>query len=105
MIERITTKTMHLQRTSETNEVPLQWAIATLQAARDMTPTDSRAGAILQGWAGCRITYEVRMDDVEYERANKALLSELITRSLADGVLTAEEATALVQAATAAVAP
>lgn len=104
-IERITTKTLHLERTSEADKVPARWAIAEQQRQFDLLTKEQQDGAVFCGWTGNRIEYQHRLTDVEYERAGKEQLAALIQQFMADGVLTADEATALVQAAAAAVAP
>ncbi len=105
MIERTTTRIAHLERTSEADRVPLRWAYAELKRAHDLLPADAQAEAVYCGWRDGRIEYPHRLTDVEYERAGKEQLAAMIQQFMADGVLTADEATALVQAAAAAVAP
>ena len=51
-IERITTKTLHLERTSEADKVPARWAIAEQQRQFDLLTKEQQDGALLCGWTG-----------------------------------------------------
>lgn len=99
MVDRVTNRTLHLQRTSETNSVPLEWARAEMARVAGPLTSEQRAAAVLVGWSGCSVQYPHAMTDVEYERALRDELAERVRRAVADGVITADELTDLARAA------
>lgn len=74
-MEQITTRIIHLQRTSETDQVPVVWAIAELQSKIVPLPPDERSEAMLCGWRDTRIEHPHRLSDLEYAQAQRATLA------------------------------
>lgn len=99
MVDRVTTRTLHLQRTSETNSVPLEWARSEMARAAGPLTAEQRSAAVLVGWTGCSVQYPHAMSDLEYERALRDELAESVRRAIADGVITADELADLARAA------
>lgn len=74
-IEQITRKTIHLEGTSETDEVPVQAAINRLQyAIQGLTQTEQDS-AVVSGWRGVAVQYEHRMSDIDLAQARLMLLA------------------------------
>lgn len=74
-MEQITTRIIHLQRTSETDQVPAAWAVAEIQAKLAVLPADEREEAVLCGWRDIRIEHPHRLTDLEYVQAQRAELA------------------------------
>ena len=93
-----TTKTLHLQRTSEANIVPADWGRAEIDRVLSTLSKDQRADAVIVGWRGLSVQYPHRMSDVEYAQARRDALAQIVKDALADGVVTVDEMAALLAA-------
>lgn len=91
MVDRITTRTLHLQRTSEANKVPAEWARAEIARVLGSLSAEQRSAAVIVGWAGCSLEYQHAMTDLEYERALREQLAADVRLAIADGVITPDE--------------
>lgn len=98
-VEQIVTLTVHLQRTSEADEVPAVWALGELQAKLAAMPAEQRATVMLQGWRGAKLTYPHRRSDLEVAQARAALLAQGLRLGLDRGGLSRDEMEALLKAA------
>lgn len=94
MIQQLTTKTAHLQRTSEAEQVPAAWAVAEVSRVLDALPAAERDSAMLTGWAGASIVYTHRRSDLEVAQERAAMLA----RELRPG-MTADEVADLLKRA------
>lgn len=95
MDDRIITRTLHLQRTSETDEVPVEWARSEITRVLGPLTADERATAVLRGWRGVSVAYQHRRSDLEVTQDRLALLLQGLRTGAATG-LTREQIEALI---------
>ena len=72
-IEQITEKTIHLERTSESNAEPAVWVIAEIQRHLDTLPREVRTQVLFHGWRDSTLSYPFRMSDLELAQARGAM--------------------------------
>jgi hypothetical protein len=96
-IDQIVTCTAHLQRTSETDQVPAAWAAAEIQRVLMALPETERASAMLTGWMGARIEYQHRRSDLEVAQELVALLKQALRAHEATGMTSEQVATLVAQ--------
>lgn len=93
-IEQITEKTIHLERTSESDSEPAVWVIAQIQSKLEALPREVRPQVLFHGWRDSTLSYPDRMTDLELAQARNALLVQRLQAGLARGSLSADEITA-----------
>ena len=98
-IERITTKTAHLERTSEADKVPAEWAIAEIRRHLDGLTVDERKTAMLCGWTHAKLEYQHERDPLEMAQDRLTMLREGILAGSSRGEMTRDELLALLAAA------
>lgn len=98
MIEQLTTKTAHLNRTSEADAVPAAWAVAEISRVLASLPTTERDSAMLTGWRGASVTYTHRRTDLEVAQDRLALLLSTLRMGEASGLTSEQITEALKQA-------
>ena len=98
MIEQIVTRTAHLERTSESDSVPAEWAAAEIRRALASIPPESRSSAMVCGWRNARIDYQHRRTDLEVAQERAALLVQALRLYAATG-MTSEQIEALIEQA------
>lgn len=94
MIEPIVTKTVHLERTSETDSVPVEWARGELARALNQIG-DGKSTAMLVGWRGLSVQYKHRRTDLEVTQDRLALLLQGLRTGAVAG-MTREQIEALI---------
>lgn len=90
MIEQHITRTAHLQRTSEADQVPAAWAAAEIERVISGLPAAERDSAMLTGWSRASIVYTHRRTDLEVAQDRLALLMTTLRQGQASG-LTSEQ--------------
>lgn len=98
MIEQHMTRTAHLNRTSEDDQVPAAWAVAEITRALAALPTTERDSAMLTGWRGASIVYTHRRTDLEVAQDRLALLLSTLRIGEASGLTSEQIAEAIKQA-------
>lgn len=96
-METVITKLVHLERTSETDEVPALWAVGQIERQLKAIPEGERASAVLTGWRGARLQYRHERSPLEVAEDRLQILTRGLT-STRDG-LTVDQITALLRAA------
>ena len=92
-IEQITEKTIHLERTSESNAEPAVWVMAEIQRHLETLPREVRTQVLFHGWRDSSLSYPHRMSDLELAQARIALLEQRLRAGIARGGLTPDEGT------------
>lgn len=90
-IEQITEKTIHLERTSESDAEPARWVIAQIQSKLDALPAGVRDDVKFHGWRDSRLTYPHRMSDLELAQARNSLLVQHLQAGITRGSLSRDE--------------
>lgn len=97
-MDTIITKTVHLDRTSETDQVPAAWAVAQIQRQLGTIPSIERDSAMLHGWRGAKLTHQHQRDPLEVERERVEILRRGLAAANRDG-LTVDQVAALLRSA------
>lgn len=92
----IVTRVVHLERTSEADAVPAQWAVAEINRKLLAIPEVSRASAMLTGWRGAAIEYQHKRTELEVAQDRLALVVGVL-RGKTDG-MSGDEIKALLEA-------
>lgn len=90
-IEQITEKTIHLERTSESNEEPAVWVIAQIQSKLEALPRELRTQVLFHGWRDSSLSYPHRMSDLELAQARNSLLVQHLQAGITRGSLSRDE--------------
>lgn len=85
-IDIITTKTTHLERTSEADQVPAEWASAEIRRALASIPPEARSSAMFTGWRDSRIDWQHRRTDLEVAQERAAVLLQALQVNAAAGM-------------------
>ncbi|MGL4557591.1 MAG: hypothetical protein ACRCV5_08820 [Afipia sp.] len=94
-MDTIVTKTVHLERTSEADSVPVEWARGELARVLKALPQDEQSTAMLVGWRGLSVQYRHRRTDLEVAQDRLALLLQGLRTGAASG-MTREQIEALI---------
>lgn len=98
MIEQHVTRTVHLERTSEADQVPAAWAAAEITRALASLSATERESAMLTGWRDSAVLYVHRRTDLEVAQDRLAVLLSALRMGEASGLTSEQIAEALKQA-------
>lgn len=100
MIDQFTQIKLFPDRVSETDSVPLKWAIAELTRLAAKIPKEYQDNATLHGWTGIRAEYTHRRSPLEVEQARSKFLIDGLYALLTQGGATKEQLEELFNAGT-----
>lgn len=86
-------KTIHLERTSESDAEPAVWVISEIQRHLNTLPEAQREDVKFHGWRDSVLTYPHRLSDLELAQARIALLEQRLRAGITRGGLTPDEGT------------
>ncbi len=75
-MDQITTRTIHLERTSEEDKVPARWAAAQIEFALAPLTEEQRDQAVITNWRGASIEYQHRLSDLELAQARAQAMAD-----------------------------
>lgn len=100
MIDLLTQIKLFPERVSETNSVPLKWAIAELTRLAAKVPKEYQDNAILHGWTDLRVEYTHRRSPLEIEQARSKFIIDRLSTLITQGGATKEQLEELFNAGT-----
>lgn len=100
MIDQFTQIKLFPERVSETNSVPLKWAIAELTRLVAKVPEEHRDKAILHGWTGVRVEYTHVRSPLEMAQARNKFITDRLYTLITQGGATKEQLEELFNAGT-----